>query len=107
MAKSLPCWSCGACLALVNHGGGTDGQDTGKSTNATAIPGHLEHLLGDCRHAAMMTVFTQKCLIGTARMLTAVPLFPLGSGSMLNHVGVLTSRTSNLEEGHGDLRDSA
>jgi hypothetical protein len=37
-------------------------------------------------------------------MLTAVPLFPLGRASMFNHVGVLTSRTTNLEEGHGALR---
>ena len=82
-------------------------QDTGNVTNATAIQGHLKNLLFDFRHAAMMTVFDKKRLIGTARMLTAVPLFPLGSGSMFNHIGVLTSRTTNLEEGHGDLRYSA
>jgi hypothetical protein len=79
-------------------------QDTGNVTNATAMQGHLENLLFDFRHAAMMTVFDEKRLIGTARMLTAVPLFPLGSAAVFNHVGVLTSRTTNLEEGHGDLR---
>jgi hypothetical protein len=82
-------------------------QDTGHVTNATAIQGHLKNLLLDFRHAAMMTVFDKKRLIWTARMLTAVPVFPLGSDSMFNHVGVLTSRTTNLEEGHGDLRYSA
>lgn len=82
-------------------------QDTGNITNATAMQGHLENLLFDFRHAAMMTVFNKKRLIGTARMHTAVPLFPLGSASMFHHVGVLTSRTPNLEEGHGDLRYSA
>ena len=107
MAQSLTCWSCGAFFERVNDGGGTDRQDTGHVTHATAIPGHLENVLCDFRHAAMMTVVDQKRLIGTARMLTAVPLFPLGRASMLNHVGVLTSRTTNLEEGHGDLRYSA
>jgi hypothetical protein len=82
-------------------------QDTGNITNATAIQGHLENLLFDFRHVAMMTVFNTKRLLGTARMLTAVPLCPLGSESMFHHVGVLTSRTTNLEEGHGDLRYSA
>jgi hypothetical protein len=81
-------------------------QDTGNITNATAIQGHLENLLFDFRHAAMMTVCNKKHLRGTARMLTAVPLFPLGSDSRFHHVGVLTSRTPHLEEGHGDLRDS-
>ena len=82
-------------------------QDTGNVTNATAIQGHLKNVLFDFRHAALMTVFDKKRLLGTARMLTAVPLFPLGRASMLNHVGVLTSRTTNLEEGRDDLRHSA
>jgi hypothetical protein len=81
--------------------------DTGHITNATAIQGHLENLLFDFRHAATMTVFNKKRLLGTARMLPAVPLFPWGRDSMFNPVGVLTSRTPNLEEGHGDLRYSA
>lgn len=81
-------------------------QDTGHVTNATAMQGHLKHVRFDCRHAALMTVFDKKCLRWTARMLTAVPLFPLGSESMVNHVGVLTSRTTTLEEGHDDLRHS-
>jgi hypothetical protein len=79
-------------------------QDMGNVTNATAIQGHLENVLFDFRHAAIMSVFNKKRLIRTARMLTAVTLFPLGRDSMFNHVGVLTSGTTNLEEGHGDLR---
>jgi hypothetical protein len=43
-------------------------------------------------------------LIRTARMLKAVTLFPLGGDSMFHHIGVLTSGTTNLEEGHGDLQ---
>jgi hypothetical protein len=82
-------------------------QDTGDVTNPTAIQGHLKNLLFDLRHAALMTVFDKKRLRGTAWMLTAVPLFPLGRDSMFNHVGVLTSRTTNLQEGHDDLRHSA
>jgi hypothetical protein len=31
----------------------------------------------------------------------------LGSDAMFNHLGMLTRRTSNLEEGHDDLRHSA
>jgi hypothetical protein len=34
-------------------------------------------------------------------------LFPLGRDAMFNHVSVLTSWTTNLDEGHGDLRYSA
>jgi hypothetical protein len=82
-------------------------QHTGNVTNATAIQGHLKNVLFDFRHASLMTVFNKKCLRWTARMLTAVPLFPLGSDAMFNHVGVLTSRTTNLEEGHDGLRHSA
>jgi hypothetical protein len=82
-------------------------QDTGNVTNTTPIQGHLENLLFDFRHAAMMTVVDQKRLRWTARMLTAVPLFPLGRDAMLNHVGVLTRGAANLEEGHGHLRYSA
>jgi hypothetical protein len=51
-----------------------------------------------------MTIFDEKRLRRTARLLTAVPLFPLGCDAMFNHVGVLTSGTTNLEEGHGALR---
>jgi hypothetical protein len=82
-------------------------QDTGNVTNATAIQGHLKNLLFDFRHATLMTVFDKKRLRWTARMHTAVPLFPLGSNSMFNHISVLTRRTTNLEEGHDDLRHSA
>jgi len=79
-------------------------QDTGNVTNATAIQGHLNNLLFDFRYASMMTVFDKKRLRRTARMLTAVPLFPLGGDSMFHHIGVLTRGTTNLEEGHGDLQ---
>jgi hypothetical protein len=79
----------------------------GHVTNATAIQGHLKNVLFDFRHAALMTLFDKKRLIGTARMHTAVPLFPLGSHSMFHHIGVLTSRTTNPEEGYDDLRHSA
>jgi hypothetical protein len=82
-------------------------QDPGHITNATAIQGHLKNVLFDFRHASMMTVFDKKRLIGTARIRTAVPLFPLGRDSMFNHVGVLTRRTTNLEEGHDDLHSLA
>ena len=82
-------------------------QDTCNVTNATAIQGHLENLLFDFRQAALMAVVDEKRLMRTAGMLTAVPLFPLGSDSMFNHISVLTSRTTHLEEGYGDLRYSA
>ena len=82
-------------------------QDTCNVTNATSIQGHLENLLFDFRQATIMAVVDEKRLVRTAGMLTAVPLFPLGRDSMFHHVGVLTSRTTNLEEGHGDLRYQA
>ena len=63
-------------------------QDTGHVTNATAIQGHLKNLPFDFRHAAMMTVFDKKRLIWTARMLTAVPLFPLSRDAMFHHFGM-------------------
>jgi hypothetical protein len=78
-------------------------QDTGNVTNATSIQGHLENFLFDFRRATMMAVVDEKRLIRTARMLTAVPWFPLGGDSMFHHLGVLTRGTTNLEEGHGDL----
>jgi hypothetical protein len=78
-------------------------QDTGHVTNATAIQGHLEHLLCDFRDATMMAAVDEQRVIRTARMLTAVPWFPLGSDAMFHHLGVLTRGTTNLEEGHGDL----
>jgi hypothetical protein len=53
-----------------------------------------------------VTVREEKRLMWTAGMLTAVPLFPLGGDPMFNHVCVLSSGTTNLEEGHGDLQDS-
>ena len=107
MAKSLMCWSGGSFFECFNDGGGTDVQDTGTVTHATAIQGHRKDLRFDFRHATPMTVFDKKRLRGTALMLTAVPLFPWRSDAMLNHVGVLTSRTTYLEEGHDDLRHSA
>jgi hypothetical protein len=79
-------------------------QDTGHVTHATAIQGHLENLLCDFRQATMMAVVDEKRLIRTARMLTVVPLFPLGGDSLFHHLGVLTRGTANLEEGHGDLQ---
>ena len=82
-------------------------QHTCNVANATAIQGHLENVPCDFSPASMVTIRDEKRLIWTAWMLTAVPLFPLCSEFMFNHVGVLTSRTTNLEEGHGDLRYSA
>jgi hypothetical protein len=82
-------------------------QDTGHVTNATAIQGHLEHVLFDFRQATMMAVVDEKRVIRTARMLTAVPWFPLGGDAMFHHLGVLTRGTANLEEGRGDLRYQA
>lgn len=81
-------------------------QHTCNVSDATAIQGHLENLLFDCWHAAMVTVLNEKRLRWTAGMLTTVPLFPVGGDPMFNHVGVRTSGTTNLEDGHGDLRDS-
>jgi hypothetical protein len=78
-------------------------QDTGHVTNATAIQGHLENVLFDCRHAALMTVVDEKRLRRTVGMLTAITLFPLGGDAMFNHIHVLTSGTTNPEEGHDDL----
>ena len=82
-------------------------QDTGHVTNATAMQGHLEHVLCDVRHAAMMTLVDETRVIRTAGMLTTVPLFPLGGDAMCHHIGVLTRGTTNPEEGHGDLRYQA
>ena len=78
----------------------------GNVANATAIQGHVENRLFDCRPAAMVTVRDEKRLRWTGRILTAGPWFPLGGSPMLNHVCVLTSGTINLEVGHGDLHDS-
>ena len=82
-------------------------QDTCTVTNATAIQGHLENVLFDFRQATTMAVVDEKRLIRTAGMLTAVPLFPLGGDSLLNHRGVLTCGTAHLDEGHGALRYQA
>lgn len=82
-------------------------QDTGNVTNPTAMQGHLQNGLFDFRHAALLTVFDKKRWRGTAWMLTAVPLFPLGREAMFHPVSVLTSRTTNLQAGHDELRHSA
>jgi hypothetical protein len=79
-------------------------QHTGNIANATAIQGHLENALFDGWQAALVTVLDEKRLRRATRIFTTVPLFPLGGASMLNHVGMLTSRTANLEDGHGGLR---
>ena len=63
-------------------------QDTGNITKATAIQGQLENVLCDFRQAALMSVCDEKRLIGTARMLTAVPLFPLSRDAMFHHFGM-------------------
>lgn len=81
-------------------------QDTGNVANATAIQGHLKNLLFDFRDAPMVTVLDKKCLVRTAGVLTAVPLFPLDGDPMFNHVCTVTRGTTNLEVGHGDLHDS-
>ena len=78
-------------------------QHTGNIAHAASIEGHLEHVLFDCRHATLVTVLEEKRLLRTAGILTTVPLCPLGGSPMLNHVCLLISRTTNLEEGHGDL----
>ena len=78
----------------------------GNVANATAIQGHVENRLFDCRPAAMVTVRDEKRLRWTGRILTAGPWFPLGGSPMWNHVCVLTSGTTNLEVGHGDLHAS-
>ena len=78
-------------------------QDTGNIANAASIEGHLEHLLFDFRHATLVTGLEEKRLMRTAGILTTVPLCPLGGYPMLNHICLLTGRTTNLEEGHGDL----
>jgi hypothetical protein len=70
------------------------------------MQGQLENLLCDFRHAPLVTVLDKKCLLRTAGMLTAVPLFPLDNDPMLNHVGAVTRGTTHLEVGHGDLHDS-
>ena len=71
------------------------------------MQGHLENLLCDFRQATIMAVVDEKRLVRTAGMLTGVPLFPLGCDTMFHHIGVLTSGTTNLAEGHGDLHDLA
>jgi hypothetical protein len=47
------------------------------------MQGHREDVRFDCRPAALMTVVDEKRLIGTARMRTAVPLFPGNVSNML------------------------
>jgi hypothetical protein len=81
-------------------------QDTCNVANATAIQGHLKNLLFDFRPASMVTVLDKKCVVRTAGILTAVPLFPLDGDPMFNHVCTVTRGTTNLEVGHGDLHDS-
>jgi hypothetical protein len=69
------------------------------------MAGHLKHVLCDCRHAPMVTVVAEQRLLWTAGMLTAVPWCPLGRYPMLHDIGVLTRKTTDLDEGHGDLHD--
>lgn len=52
----------------------------------------------------MVTILEKECLACTAEILTTVPLFPLGGDPMFNHVYSLTTGTTNLAKGHGDLR---
>jgi hypothetical protein len=82
-------------------------QHTGNISNTAAMQGHPETLLFDFRPAAMVTVLDEPRVRGTAGILTAVPLFPLGGDPLFTHVCVLTSETANLEKGHGNPRDSA
>ena len=81
-------------------------QYPGNVANAAAIQGHLKNLLFDFRHAPMVTVLDKKCLVRTAGILTAIPLFPLAGDPMFNHLCTVTRGTTNLEVGHGDLHDS-
>jgi hypothetical protein len=91
---------------LRADGRGADVQHTCNIANTASIEGHLKNLLFDFRHATIVTVLEEKRLLWTAGILTAVPLCPLGGCPMLNDFCVLTRRTTNLDEGHGDLHDS-
>jgi len=82
-------------------------QHTCNVANTTPIQGHLENLLFDFRHAAMVTVLDEKRVRGTAGIWTAATLFALGGDPIFTHVRVLTSGTANLEKAHGNPREPA
>ena len=50
-------------------------QHTCNIANTASTKGHLKNLLFDFRQATMVTVLQEKCLRGTAGILTAVPLW--------------------------------
>lgn len=103
-AAALTCWRGGAFCECRHDGGGTHGQDTGTVATTTAMQGPLEHGLGACRHAPLVTVRDQQCWVGTAGSLPAVPLCPWGGDPLCHHVDVLTTGTMPLVAGHGDRR---
>src|SRR6266850_642111 len=59
MAGWWRCWSGGACLSRVSDGGGAAVQHPGHVAHATALQGHLEHVLCAFRPVAMVTVLDE------------------------------------------------